>query len=152
MSKTRLREIADETILVATADEIDRLRAALAEAENRRDEARAALAEAERKLAVVEDSELCEAITLRTKLAEAQQYRAEACARAERAESDVASAWRVIEPFAEAARWYDRDYCTGDVVLWQSRYGISVSLKVDHLWAARDFFERTAPPPPEAER
>lgn len=33
---------------------------------------RAALAEAEKKLAVLEDSESCEAITLRTRLAEAE--------------------------------------------------------------------------------
>jgi hypothetical protein len=67
------------------------------------------------------------------------------------ARADLAAARRVIEPFAEAARWYDRDYCTGDVVLWQSRYGISVSLKVDHLWAARAFLDGLEAPSPTPE-
>lgn len=49
----------------------------------------------------------------------------------------IARLRKALQPFAEAAKWFDRDYCTGDVVLWQSRYGISVILKVDHLWAAR---------------
>jgi len=65
---------------------------------------------------------------------------------ARRDAEQIARLRKTLEPFAEAARWYDRDYCTEDVVLWQSRYGISVSLKVDHLWAARTAL---APRPPE---
>ncbi len=49
----------------------------------------------------------------------------------------IARLREALEPFAEASKWYDRYYCTGDVVLWQSRYGISVGLTVDDLWRAR---------------
>jgi hypothetical protein len=53
-------------------------------------------------------------------------------------DAEIARLRKALEPFAEAAGWYDRDYCTGDVVLWQSRHSISVILKVDDLWNARD--------------
>ncbi len=61
------RDDLDQDAKVAT------LKGALFETERQRDEARADLAEAEKKLSVLEDSESCDAITLRTKLAEARK-------------------------------------------------------------------------------
>jgi len=44
---------------------------------------------------------------------------------------------KALEPFDAMARWYDTDYVDSDIALWQSRYSISIQLKVGDFRRAR---------------